>query len=179
MTLTSSRRPDGIFLGLSLKGFRSVTLILCLVASVYPISSSSNAKMSWYSANKCRALSLFSSVQVLRPVSSQLFKQDLSSFLNSKLGVAFLGPPLGLKGPYRTICDHLFRNLISCYHSGHSSPFLNNNGVVLGIIQLDSCLLTTAVVQAIARAYMQSLKESFVISVKWLCHHIHACSHQN
>ena len=69
-SFTSSRRPEGIFLGLSLKGFRSVTSILCLAASVHPISLSSNVKMSWYSANKFRAFSLFSSIQDLRPESS-------------------------------------------------------------------------------------------------------------
>ena len=73
-SFTSSSRPEGIFLGLSLKGFGSVTSILCLAASVHPISPSSSAKMSWYSANKLRALSLFSSVQDLRP--------KISNFLN-------------------------------------------------------------------------------------------------
>ena len=131
------------------------------------------------SANKSRALSLFLSVQDSRPESSQLFEQDFSSLLDGKLGAAFFGQPSSLKGSYSTICNHHFRNLISYCHSGHSSPFLNNNGVVLGIIQLDRCLLTTTIVCAIAKAYMQSLRESFVILMKWLCHHIHACSHQD
>ena len=59
-----------MFCSLSLKGFGSVISILCLAASVHPISPSSSAKMSWYSASKLRALSLLSSVQDLRPESS-------------------------------------------------------------------------------------------------------------
>ena len=73
-SFTSSSRPEGIFLGPSLKGFGSVTSILCSVASVHPISPSSSVKMSWYFANKLRALSLFSSVQDSRP--------ETSNFLN-------------------------------------------------------------------------------------------------
>ena len=145
---------------------------------MHPISPSSNVKMSWYSANKSRALFVFF-CPGLKACELQLFEQDLSSLLNSKLGVTFFGPPLSSKGSYSTICDHHFKNVISCHHSGHSSPFLDNNGVVLGIIQLDSCLSTTTIVCAIARAHMQSSRESFVISIKWLCHHVHAGSHQN
>ena len=74
-SFTSSSRPEAIFLSLSLKGFGSVTLILCLAASVRPISPSSSAKMSCYSANKLRALSLFSSVQDLRPESSNFLNR--------------------------------------------------------------------------------------------------------
>ena len=69
-SFTSSSRPERIFLSLSLKGFGSVTLILCSAASVHPISPSSSVKMSWYLANKLRALFLFSSVQDSRPKSS-------------------------------------------------------------------------------------------------------------
>ena len=74
-SFTSSSRPEGIFFGLSLKGFGSVTLILCSVASVHPFSLSSSVKMSWYSTNKLRVLSLFSSVQDLRPVSFNVFNK--------------------------------------------------------------------------------------------------------
>ena len=69
-SFTSSSRPKGMFLGLSLKGFWSVALILCLAASVHPISPSSSAKMSCYSASKLRGLSLFSSVRDSRLESS-------------------------------------------------------------------------------------------------------------
>ena len=74
-SFTSSRRPEGMFLGLSLKGLGSVTLILCSAASVHPISPSSSTKILWYSANKFRALSLFSSVQDSRPESLSFSKR--------------------------------------------------------------------------------------------------------
>ena len=74
-SFTSSRRSEGIFLGLSLLGFRSVTSILCSAASVHPISPSSNAKMSWYAAYRFRAFSLFSYLQDLRPESSNFLNK--------------------------------------------------------------------------------------------------------
>ena len=74
-SFTSSRRPEGMFLGLSLKGLGSVTLVLCSTALVHPILPSSNAKISWYSTSKFRAFSLFSSVQDLRPKSLSSWKR--------------------------------------------------------------------------------------------------------
>ena len=153
-SFTSSSRPEGIFLGLSLKGFGSVTSILCLVASVHPISQSSSAKMAWYSANKLRALSLFSSVQELRPKSSNFLNQDFSSLLDGEFGTTFLGPSSSLKCSNCTICHHHLRNLIGSHHSGNSSSFLDNNGMVLSIIELNFCPPTATIVCAIARMYM-------------------------
>ena len=122
--------------------------------------------MSWYLANKLRALSLFSSIQDSRPKSS--------NFLNT-----FLGPSLSLKCSNCAICHHHLRNLIGGYHSGNSTSFLYNNGMVFGIIELDGHPLTATIVHTITRTYMQSSRESFVGSMKWLCHDIHACSHEN
>ena len=74
-SFTSSRRPEGIFLNLSLKGLGSVTLILCSATLVHPISPSSSMKILWYSASKFRAFFSFSSVQDLRPESSSFLKR--------------------------------------------------------------------------------------------------------
>ena len=74
-SFTSSRRPEGIFLNLSLKGLGSVTLILCSATLVHPISPSSSMKISWYSASKFRAFFSFSSNQDLRPESSSFLKR--------------------------------------------------------------------------------------------------------
>ena len=106
--------------------------------------------MSWYSTNKSRAFSLFS-VQGLRPERTNFFEQDFSSLLNGEPSTAFFGPPPSSKSSYSTIRNHSFRNFIGCYHSGHSSPFLDNNGMILGIIQLDHCLSTTTIICAIAK----------------------------
>ena len=64
-----------MFWDLSLKGLGSVTLILCSAAVVHPISPSSSVKISWYSASRFKAFSLFSSVQDLRPKSSSFSKR--------------------------------------------------------------------------------------------------------
>ena len=178
MVFTSSSRPEGIFIGLSLKGFGSVTSILYSVASVHPISPSSSVKMSWYSASKFRALSLFSSVQDSRPESSNFFEQDFSSLLDNEFDATFLGPSSSSKCPNCAICHHHLRNLIGGQNSGNSSSFLDN-GMVLSIIEVNGHPLTAKIVCAITRTYMQSSRESFLSSMKWLHHDIHACSHQN
>ena len=91
--------------------------------------------------------------------------------------MAFLGPSLGSKGPHCAVCNYSFRNLIGCHDSSHSGPFLN--GMILGIVQLDHCLLAATVIRAITQMYMKSSREGFIISMKGLHHHIHACSHYN
>ena len=177
-SFTSSSRPEGIFLSLSLKGFGSVTSILCLAASVHPISSSSSVKISWYSANKLRALFVLF-CPGLKTRELQLFKQDFSSLLNGEFDTTFLDPSSSSKCSNCTICHHHLRNLIGSHYSGNSSSFLDNDGMVLGITELNSHPLTATIVCTIIRTYMQSLRESFVGSMKWLHHDVHAFSHQN
>ena len=176
-SFTSSSRPEGIFLSLSLKGFGSVNSILCLVASVHPISSSSSTKMSWYLANKLSALSWFSSVQDSRPESSN-FSNKIFLLSSSKFNMTLLGPSSSSKCSNCAICHHHLRNLIGNHHSGNSSSFLDNDGVVLGIIELNGHPLTVTIVCTISWMYMQCSRESFVSSMKWLHHDVHACSHQ-
>ena len=90
------------FLALSLRGFGSVSSILCLVALVHPISLSSNVKISWYSANKSSTLSLFSSVQDSRPESSNfsnkifLLSSTVSSVWPSLANLQFQRAPIAL-----------------------------------------------------------------------------------
>ena len=93
-SFTSLRRIDGMFRGLSLKGLGSVTSIMCSMALVHPISPSSNAKMSWYSANKFKVYSLFSSAQDSSSKSS--------SFLNRSFLVSFM------ESPVQTFLAHLW-----------------------------------------------------------------------
>ena len=93
--------------------------------------------------------------------------------------MTFLGPSSSSKCSNCTICHHHLRNLIGSHHLGNSSSFLDNNGVVLSILELNSHPLTATVVCTITRTYMQSSRESFVSSMKELCHDVHASSHQN
>ena len=72
-SFTSSRKPEGMFLSLSLKG---LGLSLQFYA-LHPISPSSSVKISWYSTSKFRALSLFSSIQDSRPKSLSFSKRTL------------------------------------------------------------------------------------------------------
>ena len=90
--------------------------------------------------------------------------------------MTFLGPSSSLKCSNCAICHHHLTSLIGGHHSGNSSSFHDNNGMVLSIIELNCHPLTATIVCAIARAYMQSSRENFVCSMKWLCHDIHACS---
>ena len=115
-SFTSSRRPDGIFLGLTLKGL-DPSLRSCV----------------WWSQCIPFLHLLMQRCHGIQPISPELFLCFLLSrtrglsaptFQTSKLGVAFFGPPLSSKSSYSTICDHHFGNLISGHHSGHSSPFL-------------------------------------------------------
>ena len=104
---TSSRRPQGIFHGLSLKAFGSFTSILCSASSMHLISPSSDAKMSWYLANKFRAFSLFSSVQDSRPDSSNFSNKIFLLSLMVSLAQPSLAQSLSLKGPHSTIRDQV------------------------------------------------------------------------
>ena len=68
----------------SLNGWVSVTSIWCLVSSVHSISLSSNVKMSWNSARRSKAFSLFSGIQDSNPDRSNFSKSfSLHSSMDS------------------------------------------------------------------------------------------------
>ena len=93
--------------------------------------------------------------------------------------MSLFGPSAGSKGTYCPISYHCVRDLIGCNHLGHSSPFLQNDGMILGVVQLDISPLATTVICAVTRLYMQPLRQSLIISVQGFSHYIHSYPQQN
>ena len=92
---TSSRRGGAIRQNFSLKGSSSGSSIMCLAASVHPISFLSREKMSWYSMSKCSNFCASSGVQSANwssPPSCQ--NSSMSSFCLSSME-SFFGADSG------------------------------------------------------------------------------------
>ena len=93
--------------------------------------------------------------------------------------MTFPGPSSSSQCSSHAICHHHLQNLIGGYHSSNRCSFLDNDGVVLGIIELNCHLLATTIVCTIARTHMWPPGKSLVSLMKWLCHDIHLSSHEN
>ena len=93
--------------------------------------------------------------------------------------MSLFGLLAGSKGAHCPIGYYCVRDHISCNHSGHSSPFLQNDGMVPGVIQLDIGPLAATAICAVTRLYMQPSRQSLVILVQGFSHHIYLYPHQN
>ena len=161
-SITSSRRPGGIFCGLFLKGLGSVTSILHSAASVHSISPSSRAKISWYSTRRFRAFSLFSSIQESNPENSSFSsKSFLWSLTESDM--TLLGPLTSSKGSHCSLCHYHLRDFISSHHSCHSGTLFQYYGVIFSIVQLNVSLLLTTIIDTVTGSHMQPSRQSCII----------------
>ena len=93
--------------------------------------------------------------------------------------MSLFGQLAGSKSTHCPIGYYCVWDLISCNHLGHSSPFLQDDGMVFGVIQLDIHPLAATAIHAVTRSYMQPSRQSLIITVQGFSHHIHSYSHQN